>query len=266
MKSLTLITYSGVEKLGLFVSNIISGLGSISIFAARFFKRVLKPPYRINSFMKQMYFVGNQSLFIVAIAGAFTGMVLAYQTYFSFRLLSVDSVIGPVTALSLSRELAPVLTGLIVSGRVGAAMAAEIGTMRVTEQIDAIEVMGIDSIQYLAIPRILAAIIAMPMLSGIFLYIGNTGAYFIGTQVLMIDEVMFYSKIGDYMFIEDIYQGLIKAAIFGFAISVIGTFFGFNAEDGAEGVGKGTNLAVVWGMISVLILDYFATSLLVHIL
>ena len=200
------------------------------------------------------------------IAGAFTGMVLAYQTYFAFKMISVDSLVGPVVAISMAKELAPVLTGLIVAGRAGAAMAAQIGTMKVTEQIDALEVMGIDSYQYLAVPRIIAGTICVPMLSMIFLFVGNIGGWFVGTQALMIDDAMYLSKLGDFMFISDLFQGMIKALFFGFTISVIGTYFGFAVKNGAEGVGKGTNMAVVWGMIMVLISDYFLTSFLVKVL
>ena len=191
---------------------------------------------------------------------------MAYQTYFGFKLISVDSLVGPITLLSLAKELAPVFTGLIVAGRAGSAMAAHIGTMKVTEQIDALEVMGISSIQYLVVPRVIASTLVLPMLSGIFLYIGALGSYMIGTQVLLIDEALYFSNVGKFMFIADILQGLLKATVFGFAISLIGTYCGLNVAEGAVGVGRGTNQAVVWGMIAVLILDYFLTSFLVHVL
>ena len=166
----------------------------------------------------------------------------------------------------MARELAPVLTGLIVAGRAGSAMAAQIGTMKVTEQIDALEVMGIDSFQYLAVPRIIASTFSLPILSSIFLLIGNLGGWFVGTSALMIDEVLYFSKLGEFMFVEDIAQGIIKATVFGFIIGLIGCYFGFKVSNGAEGVGKGTNRAVVWGMIAVLTVDYFLTSFLVKVL
>jgi len=126
--------------------------------------------------------------------------------------------------------------------------------------------MGISSIQYLAVPRIIAGTIAVPMLAALFLFVGNVGSYIVGTKALMIDEAVYFSKLGEFMFLEDIWQGIIKAGFFGFVVSTIGTYFGFQVSKGAEGVGKGTNLAVVWGMISVLVLDYFLTSFLVKIL
>lgn len=255
-----------IENLGAMVIELVEGLGRISQFASRFFYWMVRRPFRSRLLFEQLYFVGNKSIFICCLAGSFTGMVMAYQTYFGFKLINVDSLVGPVVALSLAKELAPVLTGLIVAGRAGAAMAAQIGTMKVTEQVDALEVMGISSIQYLAVPRIIATTIAMPMLTGLYLFVGNAGSVLVGTKALMIDEAIYLNKLGEFMFMADIWQGLIKATVFGFIISVIATYFGFQVRTGAEGVGKGTNLAVVWGMISVLVLDYFLTSFLVHVL
>lgn len=255
-----------IERLGFRVIENVQGLGQIVAFASKFFYWILKKPYRWKLLWNQMVFIGNKSLFIICLSGAFTGMVMAYQTYFGFKLINVDSLVGPVVALSLAKELAPVLSGLIVAGRAGAAMAAQIGTMKVTEQVDALEVMGINSFQYLAIPRIIAATLTLPMLTAIFQFVGNLGSWVVGTKALMIDEQAYYSKLGEFMLMEDIYQGMIKAFVFGFLISVIGTYFGFTVTKGAEGVGKGTNLAVVWGMILVLIVDYFLTSFLVQVL
>jgi len=255
-----------IEFLGHEIVVSVQGLGKISNFCLSFYYWSVKPPYRFKLFFEQFYFIGNKSIFIIFLAGSFTGMVMAYQTYFGFKIISVDSLVGPVVAISLAKELAPVLTGLIVAGRAGAAMAAQIGTMKVTEQIDALEVMGINSIQYLAVPRVVAATLSVPMLSILFLFIGNVGSYLVGTKALEIDEQIYLSKLGEFMFLEDIYQCIIKSVVFGFIISIIGTYFGFSVSNGAEGVGKGTNLAVVWGMISVLIIDYFLTSFLIKVL
>lgn len=255
-----------LKRLGAPVLESVEGLGRITMFAFRSFYWLMRRPWRLHLFLEQMYFVGNKSIFIVCLSGAFTGMVMAYQVYFGFALISVDSLVGPAVSLALAKELAPVLTGLIVSGRAGAAMAAQIGSMKVTEQIDALEVMGINAHQYLALPRIMASIFAMPILSSFFMLVGNAGSFVIGTRVLMIDETLYFSKLGDFMFMSDIYQGIIKSFFFGFIVALIGTYFGFSVKGGAEGVGKGTNLAVVWGMISVLISDYVLTSFLVFLL
>ena len=258
--------YQYISDLGAASIKVISGLGRIFNFFVRFIYWAPRKPFRSKLLFEQLYFIGNKSLFIVSLSGIFTGMVLAYQTYFGFKLISVDSLVGPVVAISMARELAPVLTGLIVAGRAGSAMAAQIGTMKVTEQIDALEVMGVDSFQYLAVPRIIASTFSLPILSSIFLLIGNLGGWFVGTSALMIDEVLYFSKLGEFMFVEDIAQGIIKATVFGFIIGLIGCYFGFKVTKGAEGVGKGTNRAVVWGMIAVLTVDYFLTSFLVKVL
>lgn len=255
-----------IERLGALILEALAGLGRFCQFMLSFFYWLIKPPFRWKLYFEQLYFVGNKSIFIIMLAGSFTGAVMALQTYMGFKVISVDTLVGPVTALTLAIELGPVLTGLIVAGRAGAAMAAQIGTMKVTEQVDALEVMGISSIQYLAVPRIIAGTIAVPMLAALFLFIGNVGSFIVGTKALMIDEAIYFSKLGEFMFLEDIWQGIIKAGFFGFVVSTIGTYFGFQVSKGAEGVGKGTNLAVVWGMISVLVLDYFLTSFLVKIL
>lgn len=257
---------SKVEELGRTILEMVDGLGLITLFAGRAFYWMVRPPFRIRILFEQIYAIGNKSMTIVLLAGLFTGMVFCTQTYLGFKMINVDSLVGSIVAISLAKELAPVLTGLIVAGRAGSAMAAQIGSMKVTEQIDALEVMGINSIQYLAVPRIIASTIALPMLSICFLFIGNLGAYLIGTTTLMIDEAMFFSKLSEFMALSDVAEGVIKATVFGFVISVIGTYFGFQVEKGAVGVGRGTNQAVVWGMVSVLVLDYFLTTFLVKIL
>lgn len=258
--------HAQIELLGKWVVLNLTGLGKFARFISKIFYWLFKPPLRLKLVFEQFYFIGNKSVFLVCLTGSFTGAVMAYQTYYGFKLISADSFIGPIVALSLAKELAPVLTGLIVAGRAGAAMAAQIGTMKVTEQIDALEVMGVNSYQYLAIPRIIAGTLSLPVLSSIFLLIGNVGSWFIGVKVLAIDEIIYYSKLSDIMFVEDIYQGIIKAFFFGFIISSIGTYCGFSVSGGAEGVGKGTNKAVVWGMLIVLVLDFFLTSWLIKIL
>lgn len=266
MAQLLLYPQQLVTKLGASILENLFGLGKIMSFAGRFFYWFFRPPYRLKILFEELVFIGNKSIFIICLSGGFTGMVMAYQTYFGFKLINVDSLIGPVVAITLAKELAPVLTGLIVAGRAGAAMAAQIGTMKVTEQIDALEVMGINGVQYLAVPRIISAFIALPFLTAIFQFVGNIGSFFVGTKVLMIDEGIYFSKLSEFMYVEDLWQGLIKAAFFGFVLSLIGTYFGFEVTKGAEGVGKGTNKAVVWGMISVLVLDYFLTSYLIKVL
>lgn len=246
---------SRVERLGRFMS---------FNFSVLFW--MFKPPFRWKLFISQMEFVGNRSLFIVILTSTFSGMVMAYQTYLGFKSLNADSFIGPVVAISMAKELAPVFTGLIIAGRCGAAMAAQIGSMKVTEQLDALEVMGINTFQYLAVPRVLAGFLALPMLACIFLLVGNIGSWFIGTQVIGIDEVLYFSKLGEFLKVKHIIEGLIKSAIFGYLVALVGCYHGFQVRGGAEGVGRGTNMAVIWGMVMVLVLDFFLTSYLTKIL
>lgn len=255
-----------VESIGRSIITAINGLGAYTKFNLSAFYWLFRSPFRLKLIFEQLHFVGNKSLFIVILTGSFTGMVMSYQTYFGFQVISGDTLVGPITALSIFKELAAVLTGLIVAGRAGAAMAAQIGTMRVTEQIDALEVMGINSIQYLVVPRVIAGFFSVPLLAIIFMLIGNFGSWLIGVKVLQIDASLYFSKLPTFVFVEDIFQGIIKAFAFGFMVTMIGCYFGYKVKGGAEGVGKGTNKAVVWGMVTVLVMDFFLTSFLIRIL
>ena len=258
--------YDLVVKIGAPVTELTMALGVFSTFLIHVMAWTFRRPYRWHLLLEQVYFIGNKSVFIVLLTSTFSGMVMAYQTYLGFSTINGDSLVGPVVAIGLAKELAPVFTGLIVTGRCGAAMAAQIGSMKVTEQIDALEVMGINSYQYLAAPRVWAAVMALPLLDCLFLLIGNVGSYFIGVHVLNIDANQYFSKLSDFMDMADIFEGVIKSACFGYMIGIIGTYQGFSVSGGAEGVGKGTNLAVVWGMITILVMDFFLTSILVKIL
>ncbi len=266
--------FSWIEKLGILLTKSerfdfiggIEGLGRFFQHGINCFVWSFRKPFRLKLLSEQCFFIGNKSLFIIFLTSSFSGMVFAYQTYIGFTAFSVDSFIGPIVAISVLKELAPVFTGLVVAGRCGAAMAAQIGTMKVTEQIDALEVMGINAVQYLAVPRVIASVIAVPILTAIFMLIANIGSWVIGVKVLQIDDVTYMSRIHDFVHWGMISEGLIKGGVFGLLISLIGTYQGFNVVGGAEGVGKGTNMAVVWGMILVLIVDFFLTALLAQIL
>lgn len=260
------VAESRVIDLGDSVLRQLKGLGDFTNFTLKTIFWTFKPPFRLKLLFEQMYFMGNKSVFIIFLTSIFTGAVFAFQIYLGFKAINADSFIGPIVTIALAKELAPVLSGLVVAGRCGAAMAAQIGSMKVTEQIDALEVMGINSYQYLAVPRILGAMLSMPLLSGIFLLIGYWGSWLIGVKVIQIDEMMYTQKIGEFMNLGMVAEGIIKATVFGYLIGIIGTYQGFNVTGGAEGVGKGTNMAVVWGMITVLVVDFFLTSFLAKIL
>ena len=260
------IAESRVVDLGDSVLRQLKGLGDFTNFTLKTIFWTFTPPFRLKVLCEQLYFIGNKSVFIIFLTSIFTVAVFAFQSYLGFKAINADSFIGPIVTIALAKELAPVLSGLVVAGRCGAAMAAQIGSMKVTEQIDALEVMGINSYQYLAVPRILGAMLSMPLLSGIFLLIGYWGSWLIGVKVIQIDEMMYTQKIGEFMNLGMVAEGIIKATVFGYLIGIIGTYQGFNVTGGAEGVGKGTNMAVVWGMITVLVVDFFLTSFLAKIL
>ena len=223
---------------------------------------MFRRPIRFNAIFKQMEFIGVKSLWVVIVTGGFTGMVLAIQTYYGFRRFSSEGLVGATVALSMTRELGPVLTGLMVTGRAGSAIAAEIGVMRVTEQIDALVVMAVNPVKYLVSPRVLAALLMLPILTVIADFMGIVGGYFVGVRLLGINEGIFISRMVKYVDLEDIYNGLAKAACFGVILSVISCYKGFYAKGGAEGVGKATTQAVVASSIVILIADYVLTSLM----
>jgi phospholipid/cholesterol/gamma-HCH transport system permease protein len=187
-------------------------------------------------------------------------MVLALQTYHGFRLFSAESLVGATVALSMTRELGPVLTALMVTGRAGSAMAAELGTMRVTEQIDALYTMATNPIQYLVVPRLIAGVLMVPILTTISDFVGIVGGYFVGVELLDINAGIYMKKMLDIVELDDIFNGLIKAACFGLILSLIGCYKGFSTRGGAEGVGKSTTEAVVLSSVSILISDYFLTA------
>ncbi|MCP4806048.1 MAG: ABC transporter permease [Proteobacteria bacterium] len=221
----------------------------------------LRPPYRIREVFRQFHFVGVQSLTIVCVTGGFTGAVYALQAAYGFGLFDAEVLTGSTVTLSLARTLGPVFAALMITGRAGSAMAAEIGTMRVTEQVDALEAMAVDPIEYLVAPRIVAGTLMVPMAAAIFTAVGMFGAYLVGVQLLEINEGAFLYRIEWYADPPDLIWGLVKAAVFGFVIAVVGCAKGLSVRGGAAGVGKATTRAVVIASVSILVLDYFMTDL-----
>ena len=236
--------------------------GKITLLFISALTWLVRPPFRLRLIAKQMEFVGVQSLSVVLITAAFAGMVLALQTYYGFRMFGGESLVGATVALSLTRELGPVFTALMVTGRAGSAMAAELGTMKVTEQVDALYTMSVNPVQYLIVPRIVAAILMVPILTILADFIGVVGGYFVGVHLLGINSGIFMARIIEFVDMDDITNGLIKSAFFGLILSLIGTYKGFYTTGGAEGVGKATTEAVVYASVSLLISDYILTALM----
>jgi len=223
---------------------------------------MFRPPLRLRLIFKQMEFVGVRSIFVVVLTGMFTGMVMALQGYHGFRMFSAEGMVGATVALGMTRELGPVLTSLMVTARAGSAMAAEIGTMKVTEQVDALYVMAANPIQYLIVPRVIAGVIMVPFLTIISDFVGIVGGYFVGVGLLNINSGIFMKNITKMVELSDIFNGLVKAACFGLILSLVGCYKGFHATGGAEGVGRATTEAVVLASITILISDYFLTALM----
>lgn len=220
------------------------------------------PPLRVRNLFKQMEFIGVNSLLVVLLTGLFTGMVLALQGYYGFRKFGGESLLGATVALSMTRELGPVLTALMVTARAGSAMAAEIGTMRVTEQIDALSAIAVDPLHYLVVPRLWAAVLMLPLLTGISDAIGIIGGHLVGVELLGIDPGVYVQHTEDIVDLSDITNGLYKSLAFGLLMALIGCYKGYNAHGGAKGVGQATTQAVVLASVSILVSDYILTSLL----
>lgn len=223
---------------------------------------LVRPPFRLRQIIQSLEFVGFGSLFIVTLTGLFAGGVMALQIGQAFRMFNAESLTGPTVALALSRELSPVFTALMVTGRVGSAMATELGTMRVTEQIDALRTMAVNPVHYLVTPRILASVTMLPILTMFFNLVGMFGCWIVAVKLLEIDPGIFMARVREYVFPSDLANGLVKAAAFGVVLSTIGCYKGFTASGGARGVGQATTQAVVYASVLILILDYFLTVLM----
>jgi phospholipid/cholesterol/gamma-HCH transport system permease protein len=223
---------------------------------------LFKNPPRLKHFIKQLAYLGAETTPVVLITSLFTGGVIALQTYSTFHRFNAEFLIGAVVALSMGRELGPVLTALMVVARVGSAMTAQIGTMRITEQIDALEVMGMDPRSYLITPRIVAGTLGVPMLTILSNIAGILGGWFVAVKLFGVNEYLFWEKMKDLTELHDFLGGLYKATFFGFIITAVSCYFGFYTRGGTEGVGRATTNSVVASSMLVLISDYFLTAII----
>jgi phospholipid/cholesterol/gamma-HCH transport system permease protein len=236
--------------------------GRILLLLLATLRQAFVPPLRLRLIVSHLLEIGVRSIPVVVITASFTGMVLALQTYTGFRRFGAESLMGSLVALSMTRELGPVLTGLIVAGRAGSAMAAELGTMRVTEQIDALTTLAVNPVKYLVVPRFLASMIALPILTLMADALGIFGGYAIATSLLRVNPVSYSFATFEYLRLEDITSGLTKSCFFGMIIGLIGCYKGFATSGGAEGVGRATTSAVVVAMMLILVANYLLTALL----
>lgn len=245
--------------------DLLEGIGNTIVLALRTILWLVRPPYRIGQFLASMDFIGVQSLFIISLTGTFSGMVFALQTVYGFRRFSAEGMVGGVVALSLTREISPVFAGLMVTSRAGSAMAAELGNMRVTEQIDAIATMGVSPVQYLVVPRVVASVLMLPCLCMLFTMVGMAGAYGIAVGALDVDPGIFWDRVRTFVEPRDLWMGIVKSMTFGFLISIISCKQGFFATGGAKGVGIATTRAVVQSAIAILVANYVITSIMTEI-
>jgi phospholipid/cholesterol/gamma-HCH transport system permease protein len=223
---------------------------------------LVKRPFRASVYVEAMEFIGVQSLLIVVMVGTFVGMVFSLQLVSALRQFGTDSFIGATLGIALTRELAPVFTSIVVAARAGAGMATELGSMRITEQIDALSTLAVNPVQYLVTPRLVAALLMVPLLSMLFVAVGMVGGYGVAVWLENVDRGVFVENARWIVDHSDITQGLIKATFFGGALALISCYQGFHATGGAKGVGVGTTRAVVGSFVTILVLDYFITDVL----
>lgn len=256
---------SSFERLGTFVLNTTEGLGRAVLFLLNSLRLIFSRPFQPSLFLQQMLQIGVHSTLVVSLIGLFTGAVLAVQGEYTLSKFGATAFTGPAVALSLIRELGPVLTALMVIGRAGSAITAEIGIMRITEQIDALKSMAVDPLKYLMVPRLLAGMIAMPFLTGIFVVVGIVGGYLVGVTLLGLSAGTFMNQIIRSVDTLDVYSGFIKATVFGFIFGWVSCFKGYTCSFGAKGVNKATTQSVVTASVAVLVVDYFLTSILTRV-
>ena len=237
-------------------------IGRVVTLTGNTLRWLLRRPFRIGQLLIAMEFIGVQSIFLIALTGTFSGMVFSLQSVNSLREFGAEGVVGSVVAISLTREISPVFTALMITARAGSAIAAEIGNMRVTEQIDALTTMAVSPVQYLLSPRLVAGVVMFPLLCIVYSAVGMAGAWFVAIHLLGIDPGVFISNIQEYMRPGDFWMGEIKSACFGFLVTAICGQQGFFAKGGARGVGQATTKAVVQSAVAILIANYIITSVL----
>jgi phospholipid/cholesterol/gamma-HCH transport system permease protein len=251
-----------LQFLGREILAFVAYLGELVLLATDAFQSLFVAPVRWRLFFQQLLETGYRSQLVVVVTGAFTGAVFAAQTYFQFHRLSMDTAVGAVVAVSMFRELGPVLTALMVAGRVGAAMAAEIGTMKVTEQIDALRALGVYPVDYLVVPRVLAMMIAMPLLVAECVGCGIVAGYGVGVGMLDIPGAYYMNYMTTFTGTRDIKMALSKGFVFAIVIVFISCYHGLNTKEGAEGVGRAPTEAVVNCSLGILISNFFLSLLL----
>ncbi len=223
---------------------------------------MIKKPPKLEHIIKQIAYIGAETLPVVLVTSFFSGGVIVVETYSTFHRFNADYLLGAVVALSLARELGPVLTALMVVARVGSAMTAQIGTMKITEQIDALRVLAVNPVRYLISPRLFASTVSLPLLTIVADVVGIFGGWFVAVKLFGVNDFLFWQKMRDLVAFYDFFAGLVKATVFGFLIAAVSCYFGFATEGGTQGVGRATTSSVVVSSMLVLIVDYFMSAVL----
>ena len=249
-----------VAAIGRVFLSFLASTGRLAIFAGVSVSHIFRPPFYPRLLLRQIIEIGYYSLPVIGLTAVFTGMVLALQSYTGFARFNAEGAVATVVVLSITRELAPVLTGLMVAGRIGAAMAAEIGTMRVTEQIDALSTLATNPYKYLIAPRLLAGLIMLPFCVLIADIIGVYGGYLVAVHKLDFNPAVYLKNSWQFLELIDVISGLVKAGVFGFLIALMGCYHGFYSKGGAQGVGSATTNAVVSASILILGCNYLITE------
>jgi len=254
-----------IEKLGASILGGISEFGKSWLFLFRVFVDAATPPYQFSLIVSQLYYIGVQSISVVALVGGFTGAVLAVQGEYTLSKFGATAFTGSAIALSLIRELGPVLTALMVNGRAGSSVTAELGIMKISEQVDALRSMAVDPIRYLMVPRIIAGLISVPLLTALFNVVGIAGGYVVGVGTLGLSSGTFISQIVQAVDTVDIMSGFVKSLVFGLCVFWIACYKGWTCGFGAVGVNRATTSAVVTASVVILVLDYFLSSILTQV-
>jgi len=253
-----------IRKLGEVSLRALLRTGRMGIFFAKTLCYTFTPPIKLSLVVKKIQFIGFQSISVIFLTGAFTGMVLGYQGYNTLSRFGSDAFLGPMVGLALIKEMGPVISALMVTGRAGSSVTAEIGIMRISEQIDALELMGLNPYRYLIVPNLLAALISVPLLTAIFDVVGIFGGYLIGVKLLGVSSGIYFGEMVSYVGMEDVLEGLFKSINFGIIIAWVccfkGYYTGYYTGFGAEGVSKATTQSVVLSSVLILVWDYFLTS------
>lgn len=251
-----------LEQVGAFTLHTFEEIGRFWTLLGQTLYWAVRPPFDVREWVRQMVRVGVDSLPVVGLTAMFTGGVLALQTYTGFARFNAESWVGPVVSLSLTRELAPVLTALMIAGRIASSFAAELGSMRVTEQIDALTVMATQPVQFLVVPRVAAGLLMLPPLVAFADMLGIGGGYFVSVKLLGANPTVYWERTFQFLELNDVLSGLVKAAVFGLILAVTGCQKGFFTTGGAEGVGRSTTTAVVMSSLVILLTDFFLTKIL----